>query len=445
MLRCAQSANLNELVIPEDNLIQSASALAHAIATGQTTSEAVVSAHLDRIDVIDPDIHALVQRAGDALEQAREADRRQRAGQRLGPLHGVPFTVKDWIETNDLVCSAGYEQRRDYLPRRDATVVARLRAAGGILLGKTKAGATADLYPLARNPHDLSRTCGASSSGEAALIAAGGSPVGLGSDSGGSLRWPAHCCGIATLKPSTGLVPLTGHFPPIIAMTDPRTVVGPMARHVADLAMVLDVISGEDGEDASTLPIPVGDYRGVDLRELRVAWFANFTGAACDTMTADTIRHAAQSLRDSGAQITEDCPELIETAMPITEAYWARPESTSLTKWRPPWKSKLSADEVEQSLFEWDRLKRAFTRFMANYDAVICPVAATSAPRRLDVKPSDYAWTVPFSLTGQPGVVIPFSRDADLMPLGVQIVAKPFRDHIALAIAARLEQGRDGV
>ena len=130
-------------------------------------------------------------------------------------LHGVPFTVKDWIETTGLVCAANREARRDYVPRRDATVVARMRAAGAIVLGKTKPQASADIHPAPKNPYDASRSPGGSSSGEAVIVAACGSPLGLGSDSGGSIRWPAHCCGVAGLKPSSGLVPNTGHVPPI--------------------------------------------------------------------------------------------------------------------------------------------------------------------------------------------------------------------------------------
>src|SRR5262249_54202355 len=156
-----------------------------------------------------------------------------------------------------------------YVPKHDATVVARLRAAGAILLGKTKPGSTADVYPAPHNPYDLTRTPGGSSSGEAALIAACGSPLGLGSDSGGSIRWPAHCCGVAGLKPTNGLVPSTGHVPPISALADPRTTIVPIARAVEDLVLTLPLIAGVDWRDASVAPMPLGDASAVDVRSLR--------------------------------------------------------------------------------------------------------------------------------------------------------------------------------
>jgi amidase len=210
----------------------SASALAQAIRARSISSVEAVGLCLQRIQAVNPLLHAVVQLSATALAEAEAADQALARGEPVGPLHGVPFTVKDWIETAGLACAAGDEGRRHHVPLHDATAVARLRAAGGILLGKTKPGSTADVYPAPHNPHDLARTPGHSSSGEAAIIAAGGSALGLGSDSGGSIRWPAHCCGVAGLKPTSGLVPLTGHLPCITALADPRTVIGPIARSV---------------------------------------------------------------------------------------------------------------------------------------------------------------------------------------------------------------------
>jgi len=194
----------------DDPVRASASTLARAIRAKQISSVEVVTAHLRRIEVVNARLNAVVQISETALAEARAADAALARGH-VGALHGVPFTVKDWIETAGLVCAAGAEQRRSFVPQRDATAVARMRAAGGIVLGKTKPGSTADVYPQPHNPYDARRTPGGSSSGEAAIVAACGSPLGLGSDSGGSIRWPAHCCGVAGLKPTTGLVPNTGH------------------------------------------------------------------------------------------------------------------------------------------------------------------------------------------------------------------------------------------
>jgi amidase len=360
----------------------SATALAAAIRDGTITSFEVVSAHLRWIERVNPHICAMVELSRTALDEAKRADDILDRGKAVGRLHGVPFTVKDGIETKGLVCAAAHEQRRTYVPDRDATVVARMRAAGAILLRKTKPGSTADVHPAPKNPFNPAHTPGASSSGEAAIVAARGSPLGIGSDSGSSLRWPAHCCGVAALKPTNGLVPLTGHFPPIIAQSDPRTVIGPMARTVAAVA------------------------------------------------------DAVEALRAHGANVTEDRPARIEEALAITRAYWARPESMSEQTWRPWGKSTLSADDVERSLFEWHRLRAAFTRFMQAYDLMVCPVAA---PGRNESAAEDYVFTLPFSLTGYPCAVVRAGTSGDGLPIGVQIAAKPFRDHVALAAASLVE------
>ncbi len=207
----------------------SATELAHMIRQREVSSFDVVDAYLSRIADVNPRLNAVVQIAPDARERARAADAALAQGGSIGPLHGVPFTVKDWIEAEGLICAAGFAERSQFLPKRDATVVARMRAAGAILLGKTNVNDGAPVYPRPNNPYDLARSPGGSSSGEAVIIAAGGSPLGLGSDSGGSIRLPAAWCGVAGLRPTSGLVPNTGHFPRIGSMHDPRTTIGPIA------------------------------------------------------------------------------------------------------------------------------------------------------------------------------------------------------------------------
>ncbi len=418
----------------------SASALAGAIRAKQVSSVDVVAAYLKRIEAVNPHLKAVVQSSGTALADAEAADAAIARGERLGPLHGVPFTAKDWIETTGLICAAGMETRREYVPKRDATVVARMREAGAILLGKTKAGATADVYPQTHNPYDLARTTGGSSSGEAAIIAACGSPLGLGSDSGGSIRQPAHYCGVAGLKPTNGLVPNTGHFPPIAALADPRTVIGPLARSVDDLALTLAIIAGADSHDASVVPMSVGDMAAVDLRALRVVHFDSFEGAMPSSDVVGAVAAAVEALGAAGAATRAALPPRIDEALGITRAYWARPESLSLKSWRPWAASTLSADDVERSLFEWDRLRRAFLGFMADVDVIVCPVASTAAPVIGKSAEDDYLYTLPFSLTGYPCVVVRAGTSVEGLPIGVQVVARPWADHVALAAARVIER-----
>lgn len=415
--------------------------LAHLIQAREVSSREAVEAHLDRIEQVNPSLRAIVQlRAEGALEEAHRADAHLLAGREAGPLHGVPFTVKDWIETNDLPCAGGVEARRDHVPRHDATAVARLRAAGAILLGKTKPGVDNEVYPAPHNPWDPARSPGASSGGEAAIIAAGGSPLGLGSDSGGSLRWPAHCCGIRTIKPTTGLVPLTGHFPRISPMSDPRTVIGPMARSVDDLTLALRLIAGPDGRDTSAVPVLMGDPRTVSVPGLRVAFYTEMPGATSTGATMAAVRNAADALRHAGGSVEEAAPGLLEESLPITQAYWRRPESLELTHWAPPRPSTLTADEVEESLFRWDRFRRSMLAFFGRYDLIVCPVAAGPAPLLSDaVAGETYLYTLPFSLTGNPAVVVRAGTE-DGLPIGVQVVARNWEDATALAAAKVIER-----
>ena len=413
--------------------------LARHIRSRSVTSEAVVSAHLAQIEAVNPRLNALVQWAPDALQQAREADLGLARGQSLGPFHGVPFTVKDWIETKDLICAAGFAERSEHRPKRDAVVVARLRAAGAILLGKTNVTEGAPVYPRPNNPHDIDRTPGSSSSGEAAIIAAGGSPMGLASDSGGSIRWPAHCCGVAALKPTTGLVPLTGHFPRIGHMSDPRTAIGPMARSARDLGPILAVIAGEDAGDPGTVPMPFGDPFTVALKGLKVAWFTDLPGAEPTRATVTAVETAAQVMAEHGAIVTPAMPPRLAESMEVTLAYWARVRSAGLSQWVPQTQTRLNADQIEQSIFQWERFARAMADFMTQYDLVLSPVAARPAPVHGLISRDEYLYTLPYSLTQQPVAVVKVGTSPEGMPIGVQIAAKRWRDHVALAAAIRLE------
>ena len=200
-----------------------------------------------------------------------------------------------------------------------------------------------ELSGRTNNPYNTAYSPCGSSSGEAALVAAGGSPLGLGSDSGGSIRQPAHACGIAGLKPTTGRVPLSGHFPFITAMQDPRTVIGPMARTVEDLALALSILAGPDGADPSTVPTPLLDWHAVDLRSLRVAFYTHHAEAEPAPEMVAACRNAAQALAGRGARVTETLPPRIEEAYDITRQYWSRPASAEAEEWVQDGEAKLSS------------------------------------------------------------------------------------------------------
>ena len=420
----------------------SATELAGMIVRGEVSSVEVVRAHREYIDHVNPSLHAVVRLAPDALDRARSADEALTRGEAVGRLHGVPFTVKDWIETSDLVCDAGYRERRDHRPARDATVVARMREAGAILIGKTNVREGAPLHPRPNNPVDPSRTPGSSSSGEAAIIAACGSPMGLSSDSGGSIRWPAHCCGVAGLKPSAGLVPNTGHFPRLGHLSDPRTVIGPIARSAADLETVLTVIAGEDFVDPGVAPVPLGRACDVNLSTLRVGWFASSSGTEVTTDTARTVAAAADALTDLGCAVCEIEAPWLDESLAITRAYWARPTSASLSEWSPDRQAGLDEAAIERSVFEWERFSRRMSATMRDLDLLISPVARRPAPAHGHWDETEYLFTLPYSLTGQPVVVVPFGFSPVGLPIGIQLAARLWRDDVALAAALALEAAR---
>ena len=279
----------------------SATELARLIRDRAVSAVEVMDEHLAAIERLNPQLNAIVAVAEDARERAATHDRVLATGDPIGPLHGVPFTAKDIIETAGLATTVGMVELADNRPEHDATIVARMRTSGAILLGKTNcprggSGGVTDneLHGRTLNPYDARRSPGGSSGGEAAAIAAGMSACGLGSDSGGSLRMPAHFCGIATLKPTAGRIPLTGVLDEdgqIGSMSDPRTQPGPMARRVEDLGTLLAIIAGPDGIDGGSVPVALGDPAGVEMRGLRVMLHRS------DGVASPDPRHRARPAR----------------------------------------------------------------------------------------------------------------------------------------------------
>ena len=303
-----------------DIIYASAKTMAQAIRNKEVSAVELVEAHLARIEEVNPAINAVVMLAAErARAEAVEADAAIARGESVGALHGVPFTLKDSIDTEGVVTTGGTLGRKGFVPDKDATVAARLRAAGGILLGKsntpelTLAAETDNLvYGRTNNPFDVSRTTGGSSGGAGAIVTCGGAAFDIGSDTGGSVRYPAHFCGIAGLKPNSGRVPRTGHIVShSMGAVDSLTQNGPMARYVEDLALILPIISGPDWSDPAIVPAPLGDPADVNLGELRVCFY---TDNGIGTPTAETIaavQAAVDAVADAGCSIEEDVPSVI--------------------------------------------------------------------------------------------------------------------------------------
>jgi amidase len=419
--------------------------LARLIAERQVSAHDVVEAHLRRIDAVNSAIKAVVQIDGDrAVVRAREADAALAREERWGPLHGVPFTVKDNIAAAGIPMAIGVRERAGMVAREDATAVARLKVAGAILLGKSNCppcggGIETDneLYGRTSNPYDLTRTPGGSSGGEAAIIAAQGSPCGLGTDAGASVRLPAHFCGLASIKPSAGRVPLTGVLDDegqIGTLGDPRTQVGVLARSVADVALLLGLIAGPDGHDGGVAPARLGDPPGVDLRDLRVAMQTDNEHCVASPDTIAAVEQAGAAMRAASATVEEARHPAggHELTIAVRQSYGG----------------DLGADELWRLLRRWDAFRGEMLAFGERYSLVLCPVFPSAArPHGTMNAPGEIdptSFTTPHSLTGWPAATVRCGTSADGLPIDVQIVARPWRDDVALAAAVRLEQDLGG-
>jgi amidase len=455
-----------------DKLIYpSTTTLAKAIRAKEVSSEEVVRACIERVRAVNPRLNAVVQLPTEqALAQAREADRALARGELRGPLHGVPFTVKDAIETAGVISTGGTEGRAAYVPAEDAVVVKRLRAAGGILLGKTNcpelgwAWETDNLiYGRTYNPYDLSLSPGGSSGGESAIIAAGGSPLGLGSDAGGSVRFPAHCTGITAIKPTSGRVPRTGHFPGPGGTLDSLWQIGPLARCVEDLALALPLISGVDWHDAAVVPMPLRDPRAVDVRNLRAAFYTDNSIAPPTRETTETIEKVAKALSDAGVTVEQARPvgisETYEIYLKLFSAdggagIEALLKTAGTTRLHPLMgrvleiqrANCLSPAEFGSLVVRWDAFRSALLAFMERYDAILCPVCAFpgmvhgSTYNRLEA----FSYTMTYNLTGWPAAVVRAGALPEGLPIGVQVATRPWREDVALALAEHIETALGG-
>lgn len=453
-----------------DLIQRSASQMARLVRAGEVSAVELVEAHLERIAAVNPQLNAVVTLCAErARREAAAADAAVAHGGQLGPLHGVPFTLKDSHDTKGVVSTGGTLGRRNHVPDADSTVAARLRAAGAILLGKTSCPELTQatngnaMHPPANNPYNLSRTPGGSSGACAAIVAAAGSPLDFGSDTGGSIRAPAHYCGIAALKPSSGRVPRSGHIIPWgLGAMDGLTQIGPMARSVEDLALTLPIISGPDGVDPVIAPVPLGDPADVELGALRIAWYPQADGHAPTAAAVQrVVAAAADALRDITRLVAQDCPPMLADYFNLRERVdgaddfnWlrrllARHGTTELSPqlrnlWREAKPSTFA--DFTLALEEQDHFRSGMLQWMRSYDAVLAP-ATVSAARPHEWEPpegvrANYAGA--YNLAGWPGAVVRCGTATDGMPIGVQVLAAPWREDVALAVAAALERALGG-
>ena len=453
----------------------------------------VLSAHLDQIARHNSTLNAIATLDDErAKQRAKEADDAIARGECWGPLHGVPITVKDVLETQGLLTTCHYQPLANYVPQHDAIAVRRLREAGAIIMAKTNCAplaadyqANGPLFGRANNPWNLGYTPGGSTSGGAAAIAAGLSPLELGSDGGGSIRHPAHCCGVVGFKPTDRLVPTAGHMPPLPGY--PQSIrhgltLGALARSVKDLSLCLSLIAGADARQPEIPPVPLKPPSDRPLSSLRLAWTPELGNLKVDQEIHVTLTDFVQRVADAGCQIEQQVlqdfdfdaawetygqfygPEILmaepsfsgDNLLFMLEAQVSRLQVDRTYRNSPIERGLFGAFPVNvarymQALTQRDRFTGQMDHFLAEWDAYLCPVSTIPAfPHQPKGKPITVngiklpymtacgAYIIVFNLTGHPVVVIPIGQTKKGLPIGVQIVGKRWNDLELLAIAESL-------
>ena len=471
----------------------SAAEMARLVRRRDLSPVEIVDAHLARIEALNPRLNAYVAvDAGGARAAARDAEAAVRRGDRLGPLHGVPLSMKGTLEVTGMPWDVGSRSRAGIRGASDAVIVRRAKAAGAIVLGVTNVAEQLmawetdnALYGRTSSPWGLGLTPGGSSGGEAAAIAAGLSAGGVGSDGGGSIRVPAHFSGICGLKPTPGRVPATGHFPPCGGPFSLTGVIGPMARTIEDLELLLGVMAGPDPGDPNAHPVPLAwrwkgsdpvgsDPNGSDPNEWRTLTVAVFDHDGRTPVHPDiraAVRRAADALRAAGIDVVEWRPPWLDEARDLWWTFFGRairlllepsvvghetevhPLLVEFVEWTRS-EPRLTAEQLLEAEIARDALRARVLADMQRVDVLLCPVAAIPAFRH-----GERSWTVDghsvgyldawrysawFNLLQNPAVAVTAGATGDGRPVGVQVVGRHWEERTALAVARMIEQSIGG-
>ncbi|MBC7983496.1 MAG: amidase [Candidatus Obscuribacterales bacterium] len=467
-------------------IYMSATKLAEMIRAKKVSALEAVNAFIDRQIAVNDMLNAVVMNSyAKARAEAKVLDAKAAKGEWMGALHGVPMTIKDSLDTEGVITTGATYGRQQFIPKKDATCVARVRKAGAILLGKTNtpeftlgglggiSAASNLLYGSSHNPYDLSRTTAGSSGGAGAIVAAGGAAFDIGSDWGGSIRGPAHINGIAGIKPTSIRVPRTGHIVDYGGIFDLWQQLGPMARRVEDIALITPIISGPDFQDASCAPVPWADPSKVELKILKVAFCADNGGVdrqATDEDTKKTVRQAAKWLEAAVMSVEETAPtqalkDIAAARQKMSSgdggAFYQRLADRWGTKNISPQRKNtmanakpLNSAEMVEAWEMQDDAKSRMLDWMKSYDVFICPTGNKPA-QPIDgeggggggggAPGSGWPYTGVFNCSGWPVVVVRCGSSADgKLPIGLQVVAAPWREDLCIAVASFLESQSGG-
>jgi amidase len=448
-----------------------------AIRTRAISTTELVQTTLERISLLDPKLRAFANLdAEGARAQARKADSAITRNAALGSLHGVPVTIKGNIDVAGLRCPAGSLLRKDYVAQHDAPLVARLRAAGAIILGNTNTPEFLMAYESdnlligkTSNPWDLSRSAGGSSGGEVAAIASGCSFGGVGSDGGGSIRAPAHFSGICGLKPTPGRVPSTGHFPPGAGLLSWLGVVGPIARTIADVRALFEVLAGPDPGDALSAPVPLSNIDGsTQLKDLRIGLLESSALPKASPETEAAVQKAAALLADQGFSVEPFQLSGLDRALDIWWFFFGpvvahlfgptvenheeqlSPILREYLYYAAP-ESPITLDALFSACAARDNIRAEILSQLQDVPILLSPVSTSPAFRHGEGtyrpnSPHCYRTSMRHSqwlnLAGCPGASVPVGVSPEGLPIGVQVIGRPHEEELVLAVAERIEQTR---
>ncbi|MGB8474903.1 MAG: amidase [Candidatus Acidiferrum sp.] len=436
----------------------------------------VVDAHLERAEAMQPKLNAFVHLdAEGARHQARAAEEAVLRGEKLGPLPGVPLTIKSCIDVAGWPTPAGSLLRKDHVPQSDAPLVARLRAAGAIILGNTNTPEYLMAYETdnllsgkTSNPWNLERSSGGSSGGEAAAIASGCSAGGVGSDGGGSIRVPAHFCGICGLKPTPGRIPTTGHFPGGGGAFGWIGVVGPMARIISDVRALFEVMAGPDAGDALSAPVPIRKIDERELPGLKVGILESDALGSATPETTTAVERAAKLLSEQGFVVETKQLTGLDRAIELWWYFFGPVIADLIQKGAAGHKKEMSPmlreylalataemtlkyDGFLNACAERDGLRAEILRQMEEVTILLSPVSAGPAFRHGEGnwrtgEKENYRDTMRYAqwlnLVGFPGAAVPLGKSSEGMPIGVQVIGRPYEEELVLAVAEAIERGR---